>query len=114
MQPPQTYAEYIRTHARKVQQSELTNESNKKRREIDYAYLLLQHFRSLPQATLQRRWTLEEICRLVPGIYQEKPALRIVAAALRQLGFTEHRDWTSQGRNRRYWLPPTDSFIERK
>ncbi len=60
---------------------------------------------NLPKSVQARKFQIADIAAHCHGRYRAKPALRQVAAALRVLGWTECRDWTSQGRNRRYWEP---------
>lgn len=69
------------------------------------------------EAQIQRWWAnlpdtmkcplfqLADIAGACRGRYQERPALRCVAAALRALGWRESRCWKNVGRNRRYWVP---------
>jgi hypothetical protein len=59
---------------------------------------------NLPPVMQQRPYQITEIAAQCRGRYREKSALREVASALRALGWTEQRDWSSQGRNRRYWI----------
>lgn len=59
---------------------------------------------NLPPIMQQRSFQIVEIAAQCKGRYRDKPALREVASALRALSWTENRDWSSQGRNRRYWI----------
>lgn len=61
----------------------------------------------LPPSTREHPWSLDTVVDAAFSTRAKRPALRCVAQALRQLGFTERRDWTRAGRNRRQWLPPT-------
>lgn len=60
---------------------------------------------NLPPGMQQRRFQIAEIAAHCHGRYRDKPALREVAATLRALGWSEIRDWTNAGRNRRLWMP---------
>lgn len=60
---------------------------------------------NLPPALQERPFQITEIARVCKGRYRDRPALREVAAALRILGWTQYRDWTVSGRNRRLWKP---------
>ena len=53
-----------------------------------------------------RKFTIDEVVTLaqLTGTYQASPAKREVAQALRALGFRPCRDWSTAGRNRRYWM----------
>ena len=59
---------------------------------------------NLPDALKARQFQLVEIAGLCKGRYQDRPALRCVAQALRSLGWREARCWKQSGRNRRYWI----------
>lgn len=74
----------------------------------DYVALIKKWYVLMPPAARQRRYTTHELLTTFTGRYRDRPALRMIAAALRINGFTEHRDWTRAGRNQRYWLPPKD------
>lgn len=58
---------------------------------------------NLPPSLCRRRFQLAEIAGQCCGRGGGKPANREVAAALRALGWREFRDWTSAGRNKRFW-----------
>lgn len=60
---------------------------------------------NLPPCLKQRRFQIGEIAKNCDGRFKKNPALRDVAAALRALEWKECRDWTSAGRNRRFWIP---------
>lgn len=81
-------------------------------RSIDYATEIREWYESMAPAGRQRRFTLDEICIRFQGRYRDRPAFRVIAAAMRRLGWSEGRDWTKAGRNRRYWLPPACSVSQ--
>lgn len=58
---------------------------------------------NMPPSLRRRRFQLAEIAGQCRGRGGGKPANRDVAAALRVLGWHEFRDWTSAGRNKRFW-----------
>lgn len=60
---------------------------------------------NLPDSMKTRPFQLAEIAGACRGRYQDRPALRCVAAALRSIGWGEYRCWKKPGRNRRFWLP---------
>ena len=62
----------------------------------------------LPPIQLNRPFSIDELLPQLKGRYQARPATREVAKALTQLGWTRHRNWTIEGRNKRYWFPPMD------
>jgi len=59
---------------------------------------------NLPPIIQQRPFQIAEVAAQCKGRYRDKPALREVAAALRALGWSERRDWSLMGRNRRLWI----------
>ena len=63
---------------------------------------------NLPSALQHRRFHISEIASICRGRHGKPPALREIASALRSLGWTEFRDWTNAGKNRRFWIPSTD------
>jgi hypothetical protein len=79
------------------------------RRKIDYHEEVKKWYAALPPAMRNRRFSIAEICRCLQGRYRDRPAARMVAAALRMNGFMACRDWTAAGRNSRYWLPPQEN-----
>jgi hypothetical protein len=68
---------------------------------------------NLPSALQHRRFQISEIASICRGSHGKPPALRDVAHALRALGWSEFRDWTNAGRNRRFWMPSTNSWPHR-
>ena len=78
----------------------------KNRTETDYRVLVADWFRSIPPAARQRRYRIEELLLIFAGRYRDRPAIRLLAEALRANGFIPRRDWSVAGRNSRYWLPP--------
>ena len=60
---------------------------------------------NLPPVMQQRPYQITEIAAQCRGRYRDKPAVREVAVALRVLGWSERRDWSVSGRNRRLWIP---------
>lgn len=61
---------------------------------------------NLPPIMQLRLFQIVEIAAQCKGRYRDKPALREVAVVLRALGWTENRNWSVAGRNRRQWCPP--------
>ncbi len=66
---------------------------------------IMRWWANLPEETRNRPFQVTEIAGVCRGRYRERPATREVAATLRSLGWTEYRDWTAEGRNRRLWKP---------
>jgi hypothetical protein len=79
---------------------------------LDYAEFLRVWWNSMPPAVRHHPWSIETIAAAAFSGEPRHPALRCVAQALRNLGFSERRDWTRAGRNRRQWIPPTDKLTQ--
>ena len=60
-------------------------------------------WQSLPATLKSRRYQIAEIAGLCKGRYRDRPAQREIAKALRNCGWTESRDWSVAGRNKRTW-----------
>lgn len=75
---------------------------------VDYKQLIQRWFTNEPPALRDRKYSMTEFVIRFAGRFRPKPATRLIAEALRELGWTEHRDWTRAGRNRRYWQPPVN------
>jgi len=56
-------------------------------------------------AQRQRRYAMGEIIKLsgVDGVSGKPVSVQVMGEALLACGFTQGRDWTNAGRNRRYW-----------
>lgn len=97
------------SHLRKVSQETLPTPGHKHAEgQADWEPLEVQIKRwwvNLPPVMQERPFQIIEIAAQCRGCYRDKPALRSVAAALRVLGWSELRDWSNAGRNRRFWLP---------
>ncbi len=89
--------------------AELKREERRARRCTDYVGLIREWMSAIPPALLDRPYLMAEIVCRFHGRYSALPAPRMIAAALRQLGWTSHRNWTRAGRNTRYWRPPTEA-----
>lgn len=73
---------------------------------VDYKQMIQHWYANEPPAFRDRKYSMAEFVIRFAGRFRPKPATRLIAEALRALGWTEHRDWTRAGRNRRYWCPP--------
>ena len=60
----------------------------------------------LTPAQLGRGFSMEEVMTLakLKGRYREQASVRYTGEALRRCGFKQKRDWTTAGRNKRYWV----------
>ena len=59
--------------------------------------------RSLPPVQRDRAWSMEELCLRLRGKFSASPHPMNVGQALRALGWTQKRDWSTAGADRRYW-----------
>lgn len=59
----------------------------------------------LPPVQRCRQFTITEVIALstLPGHFRPNASLRYTGEALRRCGFKQKRDWTTAGRNKRYW-----------
>lgn len=96
--------------ARASRQSQVTSPSRPSSQitcpPVDYKQLIRRWYDKEPPALRHRKYSMTEFILRFAGRFRPKPAARLIAEALRELGWTEHRDWTRAGRNRRYWVPP--------
>ena len=67
---------------------------------------LIELFRSLPPAQVNRRWSMDELVTRLQGRYSARPHPMNVGQALRVLGWVQRRDGTRDGGGRRYWSFP--------
>ncbi len=70
-----------------------------------YVEQIIRWTQRLTPAQLGRSFSLEELMALagLKGRYREHASLRYTGEALRRCGFKQQRDWTTAGRNKRYW-----------
>lgn len=63
---------------------------------------------TLTPAQRQRRFSMGEIVKLagVIGINGKPASVQVMGDALHACGFVHKRDWTTAGRNTRYWALP--------
>ena len=59
--------------------------------------------RSLPPAQRNRYWSMDDLTIRLQGRYNARPCAGEVGHALRQLGWTQRRDWSQDGGGRRIW-----------
>lgn len=72
-----------------------------------YASHLQSWWNSLPPAVRQHPWSMDTI--MTAAFHGEAVATRFVSEQLRLAGWSEKRDWTTKGRNRRQWIPPVET-----
>ena len=60
--------------------------------------------RSLPPAQRDRYWSMDDLTARLQGRYNARPCAGEVGQALRQLGWTQRRDWSQDGGGRRVWI----------
>ena len=71
-----------------------------------YVTQIMNWSQRLTPAQLGRRYSMEEVMTLagLKGRYRDHASVRYTGEALRRCGFVTKRDWTSAGRNKRYWV----------
>jgi len=60
-------------------------------------------FSTLPENQRNRDWCIAELLPRLKGQFRPMPSAAKLASALRQLGFTQHRDYTRAGGGVRLW-----------
>lgn len=104
------YVEQLREHAARSRAEHERQQAAKRltQSKLNYPETVRAWWNAQPPCTHQHPWQLKTIAAAAFASNPRKPSIQHVAEVLRQLGFTEHRDWTAAGRNRRYWLAPTN------
>jgi hypothetical protein len=85
--------------------SSLPSESNPK----EYVPLkdqITELMSSLPYALKNKPWSMQELTQRLNGKYRDRPHPQMVGIALRQLGWTRKRLWSSDYQGVRLWIPP--------
>lgn len=72
----------------------------------NYVTQIMNWSQRLTPAQLGRRYSLEEVMTLagLKGRYRDHASVRYTGEALRRCGFVTKRDWTTAGRNKRFWV----------
>jgi hypothetical protein len=72
----------------------------------DYEYRINRWIQGMTPMQLSRRYTIFEVMDLakLPGRYRTRGSQRYTGEALRRCGFVTKRDWTTAGRNKRFWV----------
>lgn len=109
-QPPRTTVKSYIEHLNKLTEVAVSKSARGRSAKTKTVYEPLEiqiarWWANLPEAMKDRSFQITEIAGVCGGKSLERPALRNVAAALRALGWKEYRDWTTTGRNRRFWIP---------
>ena len=70
-----------------------------------YVAQIISWTQRLTPAQLGRSFSMAEVMLLagLKGRYRDFASLRYTGEALRRCGFKQKRDWTTAGRNKRYW-----------
>lgn len=61
---------------------------------------------ALPENQRQRAWTMADLIARLSGKYRRNPHAMQVGAALRRLGWSQHRDYSRAGAGARVWRHP--------
>lgn len=65
---------------------------------------------SLPPAQRDRPWSMDEFVIRLQGRFKARPHPMHIGQALRALGWTQKRDYTKSGGNRRFWISPSEGY----
>jgi len=111
MQPPLIYESIRETvHRLKMEamseQATLVHALPKGSIPDEYVELIQMWVNRLPPVQRYRQFSITEVIALatLPGHFRPNASLRYTGEALRRCGFKQKRDWTSAGRNKRYWV----------
>ena len=77
-----------------------------RKRQQDYIGTVTAWWNNQSPVVREHPWSINTIAAAAFAGSPRKPSIQRIAEALRRLGFSERRDWTKAGRNRRYWNPP--------
>ncbi len=108
MQPP-TYKQTSTPLRMQMQQLRMVAKFDVTRGQVNHDNTIREKIKawqaSMTPEQIKRRFTLAEVERLagITGKHGGRVAHHQIASALRTLGFESKRDWTTAGRNRRYW-----------
>lgn len=112
------YAAQLREQVakRRTEQERIEAEQVKRepKRKLDYAGTVTAWWNNQPPKMREHPWSLKTIAAAAFADSPRKPSIQHVAEALRHIGFTERRDWSRAGRNRRQWLPPINYLGDKK
>jgi hypothetical protein len=64
---------------------------------------------SLPHALRNKPWSMQELTQRLNGKYRDRPHAQMVGIALRQLGWTRKRLFSTEYQGVRLWIPPKQS-----
>jgi hypothetical protein len=72
----------------------------------NYVIQIMSWTQRLAPAQLCRSYTLDEVMTLagLKGRYRDHASVRYTGEALRRCGFVTKRDWSTAGRNKRFWV----------
>lgn len=105
------YTAQLRAQAEKLradhERKQAAQAKHEPQRKLDYIGTITAWWDNQPPRTREHPWSLKIIAAAAFADSPRKPSIQHVAEALRRIGFTERRDWTRAGRNRRLWSPPT-------
>jgi len=70
-----------------------------------YTNQISQWVETMTPLQAQRKYTLPEVISLagLKGFFRDRASNQFTGVALRRCGFVAKRDWTNEGRNRRWW-----------
>ena len=112
MQPPLIYRsvreqmEQLRDQARSPVKSNLSPSKRDQKIVDEYTSLIRSWQDQATPVQKLRLFTIDELIRLanLSGRFRVEASHRFTGEALRRCGFKQKRDWTTAGRNKRYWI----------
>lgn len=74
------------------------------KRKLDYIGIVTTWWNNQPPRTRHHPWSIKTVAAAAFADSPRRPSIQCVADALRRIGFTERRDFSRAGRNRRFWV----------
>jgi hypothetical protein len=96
--------ESARKHQEKQDQKKASQKPNTLRPVKPLDVQITELMASLPAAQRDRLWSMEELVARLAGRYRDRPHPQMIGTALRTLGWSTVRDYSSAGGGRRYWI----------
>ena len=106
MQPQDTFKPFLRDRIQQLRESIPNNPVTKSSNPLDvYIEKIQTWLKHLTPEQLNRPYTILEIIMLseLKGITNPRASVQLTGEALRRCGLVPVRDWSKNGRNKRYW-----------
>lgn len=104
-----SYAEKLLAEAASRRRSSQAKTASPVQRSLQHIPLdmqVRQMMLTIPKGDLGRPWHMDEFVSRLEGKYRERPHPRWVGKALREIGWSQQRLWSSEWGGRRVWIAP--------